>query len=85
MDSLVNILINLNNSSHNVWKSVIEGADCQISAAFFKNFIVEINFDQMIIKLSSPVNFTYKGIGQEITMWYGVQEIQDCCQPELHR
>ncbi len=51
----------------NLW----EGADLQISAAFFKNFIVEINFDQLYIKLIPPKKFKYTGKGQELKMKKG--------------
>ncbi len=40
----------------------------QISAAFFKHFVVEINFDDMIITLTEPDKFEYTGSGKEIPM-----------------
>ena len=51
----------------NLW----EGADLQISAAFFKNFVVEINFDELYIKLTLPKKFKYTGKGQELKMKKG--------------
>jgi hypothetical protein len=51
----------------NLW----EGADVQVSAAFFKNFVVEINFDEMMIKLIPPEKFKHTGPGQEIRMHPG--------------
>jgi hypothetical protein len=51
----------------NLW----EGADVQISAAFFKNFVVEINFDKHYIKLIHPGKFKYTGNGQELKMKEG--------------
>lgn len=51
----------------NLW----EGADVQISAAFFKNFVVQIDFDKMIIKLIPPEKFKYAGSGEEIRMHPG--------------
>jgi hypothetical protein len=51
----------------NLW----EGANLQISAAFFKNFVVEINFDKRYIKLIHPEKFNYTGKGQELKMKEG--------------
>jgi hypothetical protein len=51
----------------NLW----EGADLQISAAFFKNFVVEINFEKKYIKLIHPEKFKYAGKGQELKMKEG--------------
>ena len=51
----------------NMW----EGADLQISAAFFKNFVVEINFDKRYIKLIHPEKFNYTDKGQELKMKEG--------------
>lgn len=51
----------------NLW----EGADVQISGAFFKNYVVDINFDQMMIRLIPPDKFRYAGPGQEIRMHHG--------------
>ena len=48
----------------NLW----EGSDGQISAAFFKNFVVDINFDRSVITLIKPDEFSYTGKGQEIPM-----------------
>lgn len=48
----------------NVW----EGTDGQVSAAFFKNFVVIINFDKSEIELISPGKFHYTGNGQELMM-----------------
>jgi len=39
------------------------GSIGQISAAFFKNFIVDINFDKMVITLIKPQDFNYEGNG----------------------
>jgi hypothetical protein len=48
----------------NLW----EGSDGQISAAFFKNFVVDIDFDRSVITLIEPDEFSYAGRGQEIPM-----------------
>jgi hypothetical protein len=40
----------------------------QISAAFLKHFVVDINFDDMIITLTEPDKFRYHGTGKEIPM-----------------
>jgi len=48
----------------NLW----EGTDGQVSATFFKNFIVKINFDECCIELISPDSFIYSGKGQELIM-----------------
>ena len=42
------------------------GSVGQISAAFFKHFVVDINFDSMQITLIEPDNFQYGGAGVEI-------------------
>ena len=42
------------------------GAEGQVSAQFFKHFIVEIDFDEGIITLTKPENFRAKGKGKEI-------------------
>ena len=39
------------------------GSIGQISASFFKHFIVDINFDKMTITLIEPDKFTYRGSG----------------------
>ncbi|MFC1547828.1 hypothetical protein ACFL5M_04810 [Candidatus Neomarinimicrobiota bacterium] len=48
-----------------------EGADGQISAAFFKNFMVSINFDESRITLIKPEQFRYTGPGQAVTVHQG--------------
>jgi len=45
-----------------------EGADLQVSSAFFKNFVVEINFDHKIIRLTKPEAYDYRGNGEVIDM-----------------
>ncbi len=45
-----------------------EGVDLQVSSAFFKNFVVEINFDRMIIRLTKPEAYDYRGNGEIIEM-----------------
>jgi hypothetical protein len=45
-----------------------EGSDGQISAAFFKHFVVDINFDESVIRLIPPEEFVYSGSGREIAM-----------------
>jgi len=42
------------------------GSIGQISATLFKHFVVDINFDKMIITLTEPENFKYGGKGVEI-------------------
>lgn len=39
------------------------GSAGQISATFFKHFVVDINFDQMVITLIKPDDFEYQGRG----------------------
>ena len=51
----------------NLW----EGSDGQISAAFFKNFVVDVDFDRSVITLIEPDEFTYAGKGQEIQAYKG--------------
>jgi len=48
----------------NVW----EGTDGQVSAAFFKNFVVMINFDRSEIELIPPGKFHNTDNGQELMM-----------------
>lgn len=48
-----------------------EGADGQISAAFFKNFITSIDFDKQIITLETPTKAKYKVDGYVLTMKEG--------------
>lgn len=48
-----------------------EGADGQISAAFFKNFIVKIDWDKLTISLIKPEKFEYRGKGEIISMKKG--------------
>lgn len=45
-----------------------EGSDFQVSAAFFKNFVVEINFDESVIRLIPPKKFVPAEGSQEIVM-----------------
>lgn len=42
------------------------GSVGQASATFFKHFVVDINFDDMMIKLIEPEKFEYRGRGVEI-------------------
>jgi len=46
--------------------SMWRGSAGQISASFFKHFVVNINFDKMIITLIEPENFKYEGKGVAI-------------------
>lgn len=48
----------------NLW----EGIDGQVSATFFKHFVVRINFDESIIELIPPAEFDDSGEGQTLTM-----------------
>jgi hypothetical protein len=48
----------------NIW----EGLDGQISATFFKHFVVKINFDASVIELIQPQAFEYRGEGQALPM-----------------
>ncbi len=48
-----------------------EGFDGQISATFFKHFVVRIDFDEAIIELIPPEQFTYTGTGRAFTMHPG--------------
>jgi hypothetical protein len=48
----------------NLW----EGSEGQISAALFKNLVVEIDFDEMVITLSEPEAFRCEGAGVELPM-----------------
>ena len=43
-------------------------AEGQVSATFFKHFVVEFNFDKMMMTLTPPDKFEYRGKGQEIPM-----------------
>lgn len=51
----------------NLWK----GFDGQISASFFKHFVVRIDFDKAIIELIPPGQFTYTGTGRAFSMHPG--------------
>jgi hypothetical protein len=51
----------------NLW----EGADGQISAAFFINFVVTIDFDRSVLSLIKPENFDAGDFGQPIDMHLG--------------
>jgi len=44
------------------------GAEGQVSAAFFKHFVVAFDFDKMILTLIEPEKFVYQGKGAEIPM-----------------
>ena len=48
----------------NLWA----GTEGQLSATFFKNFVVRIDFDAAAIELIAPENFRYAGAGQELAM-----------------
>jgi hypothetical protein len=48
----------------NLW----EGAEGQVSANFFKHFVVDINFDDSVISLIDPEEFHYTGNGREVPM-----------------
>ncbi len=49
-----------------------EGADLQVSSAFFKNFVVEIDFDKGVIRLTEPKSYEYRGVGEVIEMSSGI-------------
>ena len=51
----------------NLW----EGFDGQISATFFKHFVVRIDFDEAIIELVPPDRFSYTGTRQVFSMHPG--------------
>lgn len=42
------------------------GSEGQVSGTFFKNLVVDINFDEMMITLIDPAKFEYAGEGVEI-------------------
>ncbi|UCG63207.1 MAG: PDZ domain-containing protein [Candidatus Zixiibacteriota bacterium] len=44
------------------------GTEGQVSATFLKHFVVGIDFDEMIITLTEPTTFKYKGQGLEIPL-----------------
>jgi hypothetical protein len=48
----------------NLW----EGAEGQVSANFFKHFVVDINFDDSVITLIAPDEFRYDGGGREVPL-----------------
>ncbi len=48
----------------NLW----EGADGQVSAAFCKHFVVGIDFDEMVITLTPPGDFRYRGGGNVVPL-----------------
>jgi hypothetical protein len=48
----------------NLWA----GTEGQLSATFFKNFVVRIDFAASAIELIAPENFRYAGAGQELAM-----------------
>lgn len=50
------------------------GSEGQVSAMFFKHFVVDINFDKMMITLIKPEDFEHHGQGSEVAwkpMGYG--------------
>ena len=49
-----------------------DGADLQVSSAFFKNFVVEIDFDKEVIRLTEPESYTYRGAGEVLKMSPGI-------------
>jgi hypothetical protein len=51
----------------NLW----EGFDGQISSMFFRHFVVRIDFDEAIIELIPPDQFTYTGTGRAFNMQPG--------------
>ena len=48
----------------NLW----EGFDGQVSSAFFKHFVVRIDFNENVIELIPPEQFKYKGTGRVFNM-----------------
>lgn len=48
----------------NMW----EGSEGQISGALFENFVVAIDFDEMVITLTEPQRFRYDGPGTTLPM-----------------
>ena len=44
------------------------GSEGQISATFFKHFVVDVNFDSMILTLIEPEKFTYTGGGEAVPL-----------------
>jgi hypothetical protein len=58
------IVTRYNPNLPNLW----EGTEGQVSAAFFKNFIVKIDFQKMFLELIPPENFNYSGNGQVLEM-----------------
>lgn len=51
----------------NLW----EGFQGQVSATFFKHFVVKIDFDNSVIELIPPDQFNYTGKGQSFSMQPG--------------
>ncbi|UCE17698.1 MAG: PDZ domain-containing protein [Gemmatimonadota bacterium] len=45
-----------------------EGAEGQVSGTFLKHFVVELNFDTMIVTLTEPTKFIYTGKGAVLPM-----------------
>ncbi len=45
-----------------------EGSHGQVSAAFFKHFVVDIDYDEMIITLTEPGEFRYEGGGNVVPL-----------------
>lgn len=45
-----------------------EGSEGQVSAAFFKHFVVDINFDELVLTLIEPDEFRYTGGGVELPL-----------------
>jgi len=48
----------------NLW----EGAEGQVSGAFLKHFVVDVDFDEMVITLIPPDDFHYEGSGVEVPL-----------------
>lgn len=61
------IITRYDRQAPNVW----EGLDGQVSAAFFKHFVVKIDFDASLIELIPPRAFIDSGEGQPLRMGIG--------------
>jgi hypothetical protein len=48
----------------NLW----EGIEGQVSAQFFKHFVVDIDFDKLVVTLIEPDRFRYTGNGTEVPL-----------------
>ncbi len=51
-----------------LFSKLFTGQDGIISGSLFSHFIVSIDFERMIVTLSDPKHFSYKGGGQALTM-----------------